>query len=354
MAAQFLGVWGIASGYDFKSGNLPYIFGKDSPLKQSECDNMVKNVNTIFAGINLNGLCSSKNRGEAALRIYNAIVDTKGWEFFVKTDKQQPGKMQVISDSFRNANSTTVKVDGNSVAITKEFDNIISFNTGATRENLKKPQTIVVNSNGKVFTTYYPFGDVPPGQPYTNAILQLWKANIVEGQNGMFDVNRVINRAEFLKMALLATKRGTDFPPTATTGFIDVDQTEWTPLSGFIYYAQANNIASGQKSPDGKFKWFKPGDSITRAETAKMIIKAVNEDKVFTWQLPLSSCQFNDLNSPLESYYSFVTRACQLKIMKRYDDGTFKPGNPLSRGEVALVACRAYSLKTQGNLKLCE
>lgn len=271
----------------------------------------------------------------------------------VKTINKPTGDLQLVSTSLAQ-NAKTVTIDGKTVSFTPTAEGI-NFNTGVLQANLVTPLNIVVkDSNGKeLVNTYYPFGDVPPGQPYTNAILQLWKANIVEGQNGMFEGDRNVKRSEFLKMALLATKRGTEFPQT-TTSFQDVPKDYWA--SGYINYAQANAIASGK---DGKFR---PEASITRAETAKIIVNAVPLP-TFLGTSTLSSvlnptgpgtvlgCRFNDVTPPFESYSFYVKQVCQSKIMKGYDDGTFKPGQTLSRIEAAFVACRALNLNNTG---LCQ
>ncbi|OQW86308.1 MAG: hypothetical protein BWK78_10225 [Thiotrichaceae bacterium IS1] len=272
-------------------------------------------------------------RNDVAKLIANVVV---------KTIKKPTGDLQLVSTSLAQ-NAKTVTIDGKTVPFTSDAEGI-NFNTGVLQANLVTPLNIVVkDSNGKeLVNTYYPFGDVPPGQPYTNAILQLWKANIVEGQNGMFNVNQPTKRAEFLKMALLATNREKEFPRTTTTGFIDVDQkTEWAPLSGFIDYAQKKYIANGRVDDKG-VKFFRPGDSITRAETAKMIVKTVKDSPSFLNPTLLSSllnpigastffgCRFNDMSSFVD-FESYAKQACQFKIMKGYDDGTFKPGQTLSR-----------------------
>ncbi len=79
--------------------------------------------------------------------------------------------------------------------------------------------------------------------------------------------------------------------------------------------------------PDGTFK---PDDNVTRAEAAAMIVRLMKYD-----QFDRSESEFSDV---ITSWYNGIINAVVREgIMKGYEDGTFKPDLPITRGEFAKV-----------------
>ena len=111
-----------------------------------------------------------------------------------------------------------------------------------------------------------------------------------------------------------------EIPQPASLGFTDVSSSYWA--YGAIMSLCSQGIVSGY--PDGTFK---PDNPITRAEFVSIM------DKVL--KLPAYSPQtptFSDVSSSDWCYQSVET-AVYAGIAKGYDDGTFRPGNDITRGD---------------------
>jgi hypothetical protein len=104
--------------------------------------------------------------------------------------------------------------------------------------------------------------------------------------------------------------------------FYDLPDTYWAYT--YIAYLYCNNIISGYS--DGTFR---PGVSTTRAQLAKMITLG------FGWPLynPINP-DFTDVpfGSP---YYEYIETAYVHGIVSGYSDGTFRPGNEVTRAQVS-------------------
>ncbi len=84
--------------------------------------------------------------------------------------------------------------------------------------------------------------------------------------------------------------------------------------------------------PDGTFR---PEQSITRAEFAKLVAKT------FHYQ-PASQGFFSDTTGNWAK--NFISSAVQHKVMNAFPDGTFKPDQQLSRAQVATMLTRIIQL----------
>jgi len=86
---------------------------------------------------------------------------------------------------------------------------------------------------------------------------------------------------------------------------------------------------------------FKPSNTITRAEFAKMIVTAFNlkmaENSTFKELSDVESCWAQD----------YINIATSLGIVNGYEDGTFKPNNTITYGEISAVLSRQLGLKIE-------
>jgi hypothetical protein len=86
---------------------------------------------------------------------------------------------------------------------------------------------------------------------------------------------------------------------------------------------------------------FKPGNTITRGEFFTMMIRAL--------KLTVSDNNENNF-SDIENHWAKdeILTAVNFGLVKGYDDGTIKPDDNITIGQVALVVDRAYDLNTYG------
>jgi hypothetical protein len=119
--------------------------------------------------------------------------------------------------------------------------------------------------------------------------------------------------------------------------FKDVPQDSWA--ANYISHLAGEGLVGGY--PDGTFR---PNNSITRAEFAKIIILGLKESPNPTYK-----GYFKDVSS---SHWAvgYIERAKELGIISGYPDQTFRPNNFITRAEIAkmVVVAGGYQLVTSG------
>jgi len=110
-----------------------------------------------------------------------------------------------------------------------------------------------------------PFDDVELTDWFVAYVTTAKNKKIVSDKNHNFSPNANVTRAEALKILLVTA----GFEITnGTTDFIDITEKDW--YEDYIAFASDNEIVGGYK--DGTFK---PNQSITRAEIAKITVKTI-------------------------------------------------------------------------------
>ncbi|MFA6039695.1 MAG: S-layer homology domain-containing protein [Candidatus Peribacteraceae bacterium] len=168
------------------------------------------------------------------------------------------------------------------------------------------------------------YTDAPFSKPEAVAISVLTNLGVVKGNpDGTFAAKRSLNRAEFLKIAILSA-------PTSTGEgeggcFPDVPVAEW--FATYVCGAKASGIVQG--NPDGKFH---PERAVNYAEALKML------SKLFRYTLTAQSS---------DTWYAPFVRAAQ-------EHGTLLPvsitmDTPLTRGQMARLTA-AFAAEARGEL----
>ncbi len=146
---------------------------------------------------------------------------------------------------------------------------------------------------------------------------------IIQGYaGGDLAPDKPVTRAELLKMVMQA--HGFQNTGTVTeTSFKDVAKTDW-----FVRYVEgAYDLGIAEGYSDGTFK---PNTSVNRAEAMKILLKA--------FDVPLTGYEgtFPDVGQN-DWFAIYVGTAYELGLVGGYLDGTFKPGNLMTRGEAAKI-----------------
>ncbi|MFB1082766.1 S-layer homology domain-containing protein [Jeotgalibacillus sp. JSM ZJ347] len=119
--------------------------------------------------------------------------------------------------------------------------------------------------------------------------------------------------------------------PSQAKGVVSFDDVQMDhPFVWEVIYLYEQGIIDGY--PDGTFR---PANNVTRSQAMKMIGEGIYlyDEKRAT--------PFSDV--PANAYYSgYVMSAYELGIISGYGDGTFKPHNPITRGQAALIFARAF------------
>ena len=103
-----------------------------------------------------------------------------------------------------------------------------------------------------------------------------------------------------------------------------------------VQYLVDQNVISGYA--DGSFR---PNENVTRAQFAKMLVLAAGWN-VVTPATP----SFNDVSSNYWAY-GYIETAVSHGVISGYGDGSFRPGNPVTRGQVAkmIFIARGWTLE---------
>ena len=161
-----------------------------------------------------------------------------------------------------------------------------------------------------------PFSDISLETPHANAVLKIAEKGIISGyDDGSFKPDLQINRAEFLKILVEATKDpGVTFD--GKNCFPDV-KSEW--FAPYVCYAKARGWVNGYG--DGTFK---PANPVNRAEALKMLANA------YGWEV---------VNVGGEWYSQFVNAALSKNVLLPAEAKDY--GNAQNRGFIAEMIWRA-------------
>ncbi len=182
--------------------------------------------------------------------------------------------------------------------------------------------------------TIVPFTDIDNlwSKPY---IETLYRDCIIDGKTDLlFKPYDDISRAELVKIALNSFKIKTAIFENL---FQDVLVNDW--FAPFVIGATKSGIAEGYTTNDGELPFFRPNQSVTRAEALKLLLKA----KGITY-LGSFETNFSDV-SKADWFYPYVTFIESKGIIEGYTEksGTttttvFRPNNPITREEASKVA----------------
>lgn len=215
----------------------------------------------------------------------------------------------------------TEKIPADSIPVTSSP---VTVRAGANPKEPKGDQLSGTLSGSKGASTVKPaapeeeivFNDIT-NHWAENAIIELLKKNIIS-KDSKFRPDDKISRAEVL--ALILRSNGTQLS-TYKDSFEDVLTGDW-----FAQYVQTA-LDEGIVSPDKKFR---PNDSITREETAKIIacMLNLNSDK---------TASYNDTEQISQWAVPYVNAVSAAGIFKGNEKGNFNPKSNLTRAEAATV-----------------
>ncbi len=143
--------------------------------------------------------------------------------------------------------------------------------------------------------------------------------------DGSFMADKALTRAELAAMIARIHYEGELPDNTYYASFEDIQPTDW--YNKYIGYVEGLGVMNGY--PDGSFK---PTQPITRAEFASVLVRAQK------YELFISDDMFTDIADHWAKDY--ITTLGNLKIVNGYEDGTFLPENPLTRGEAVTMINR--------------
>jgi len=169
-----------------------------------------------------------------------------------------------------------------------------------------------------------PFPDVQEGSRFYAPVEYFRNKNVISGYpDGTFRPNQEANRAEALKIILLASDIEVEELTSGLQIFPDVSLSDW--FYNYVITAKDARIIDGYE--DGTFK---PAQIQNLAETLKVIFQA---NDIAIEQIPPGTLVFPDVSD--EAWFAnFAAYAKDKNIIEPDNDGKMNAGNGITRGEL--------------------
>lgn len=192
------------------------------------------------------------------------------------------------------------------------------------------------------------FPDVPLSSWYYWYVQKLFLEKAISGYpDGNFKGEQNINRVEFLKLVLEASKENYKFNTPNEDPYLDVPQSEW--FAPYVSFAKEHGILEEIVKADKENNTceennFCPAKEVTRQEAITILVKSFNKLQgkydVLRERDNIENL-FPDVSDKNVSYYYYVYTCRDAGIIEGYPDGSFRPDLPINRAEIAKIICLA-------------
>jgi hypothetical protein len=173
------------------------------------------------------------------------------------------------------------------------------------------------------------FSDVNPSDYFYVPVMYLACHGVISGySDGTFRPYNNTTRGQLTKIVVLAEGWTVNCPTTPT--FSDVPTTH--TFYCYVETAVEHSIISGYA--DGTFR---PENNVTRGQLCKIVVLAEG----WADQCPLPG-HFSDV-PPTDPFFCYIETAYNHTIISGYADGTFRPGNPATRGQISKIVYEAIT-----------
>lgn len=178
------------------------------------------------------------------------------------------------------------------------------------------------------------FTDVQPSDYFYEGVFNLFCRGAISGYpDNTFRPGNNTTRGQLAKIEVLA--KGWDLVDPPTPSFSDVSRD--STFYQYVETAHLHGIVGGYT--DGSFR---PDTEVTRGQLAKIVVAAEG------WPLITpASPTFNDVPAG-STFYSYVETAVAHGILSGYTDGSFRPGNMATRGQIAKIVYLATATQMTG------
>ena len=155
---------------------------------------------------------------------------------------------------------------------------------------------------------------------------KLFDEGIMRGDiNGNMNPDRKITRAEFVSII----NRAFGYKVSGKNPFKDVKGTEWYANDLSIAYQQGYFSGSGKNMAE-------PMSNLTREQAVTLLCRNLNLEGENR-----ESFRFQDSRNFQSWSREAINAAIQKNVIAGYKDGTFRPANPITRGEAARIIATA-------------
>jgi len=193
------------------------------------------------------------------------------------------------------------------------------------------------------------FSDVDSSHWALSYISKLSDDGVINGyDDGTFKPNKTITRAEFIKLivteSLLSGPRTAKLKTAAPTLYGDWWKSYAIMAEKYIPYTYTD-----EDYPN----------PITRLEVANILNSFAIKDKFYKVDEDGKAnigdsgdvtSSFNDTNGIGDSNEIILSNISKIGLLIGYDDGSFKPGKPMTRAEIATIIYRYHNIRGEENV----
>jgi hypothetical protein len=173
------------------------------------------------------------------------------------------------------------------------------------------------------------FTDVHPIDYFYEPVRYLFCSGVVSGYaDGTFRPYNYTTRGQLTKIVVLAER----WPINTTGGPHFTDVPEGSAFYTYVETVYHRDVVVGY--PDHTFR---PMNNVTRAQVAKIVVGAEG------WPIDtVGGPHFTDVPAT-DSFYGYIETAYKHAIISGYNDGTFRPGNSATRGQISKIVYLAVT-----------
>ncbi len=254
----------------------------------------------------------------------------------LETDgKQISAMIYDLTDGHPERELITLTMDGKTLPFTYD-DTTGVLLSDAADDGLMHRVTLVASDRSGNYTAAScllagdaasPFGDME-GHWAESYAGYLYRRGVTsgrtEGDASIFAPNEPMTRAEFA--VFLCRWLELDTALDDRPDFVDAeDIPNWT--AEFVYAAAVNGLIQGELN--GGELWFKPNDTLTRAQAATILGRTLPGGS------PYADLFFPDAELIPSWAEPYVSRLTYLGVFSGFEDGTFRPSDTLTRAQAA-------------------
>jgi hypothetical protein len=183
------------------------------------------------------------------------------------------------------------------------------------------------------------FSDVPPGSTFYPFVRCLACLGIVQGYaDGTYRSNNPVTRGQAAKIVSGSAEFSDPIPPNQQT-FNDVapGSTFWLHIERVALHGAINGYPCGGAGEPCPGTYFRPQSTLTRGQAAKVVSIAAG----YNDPIPPGQQTFSDVPTG-STFWLYIERVALHGVVSGYPNGTYRPQNPVTRGQLAKISANAF------------
>ena len=251
-----------------------------------------------------------------------------------------PSKEPITTPTEPTTPDATVPETTVSDATTTDSDSELSIISVSGNQNLPEEDQKVLEDEEYVCEDN--FTDTE-GHWAQEIICRVFSIGAVSGKSeGIFDPEADITKAEAMKVLTILSEKFNTEAESSETQFSDIAVNEWS--YPYLVSAEINNIIRTRDFGSN----FYPNSAVSRGDLVLYAARAIGITN-YDFEITYSDFDEND-------YYAYAVESMsqktvdvpydnttdQVPVIEGYEDGTFKPNNPITRAEAVAVLYRMY------------